>query len=124
MGTIFKYNNQLFQCRNLTKKLKKMRLLETDIDIIEDNIPEDILEQEFVKLTRIEKLEIDDPNAWTYYVFQNSKGYYLWGINKPDITYIANFGFDIFDYKLIDTCVGYLKPEYLKWNPETGTGIK
>ena len=55
MGTIFKYNNQLLQCRNLAKKLKKMHLLESDIEIIKDNIPEDVLEQEFVNLTRIEK---------------------------------------------------------------------
>lgn len=124
MGTIFKYNNQLLQCRNLAKKLKKMHLLESDIEIIKDNIPEDVLEQEFVNLTRIEKPEVEDPNAWTYYIFKNSKGYYLWGMNKPDINYIANFGFDISDYKLIDTCIGYIKSEYLKWNPETKTGIK
>ena len=124
MGTIFKYNNQLLQCRNLAKKLKKMHLLESDIEIIKDNMTEDVLEQEFVNLTRIEKPEVEDPNAWTYYILKNSKRYYLRVMNKPEINYIANCILYSSDYKLIDTCIGYIKSEYLKWNPETKTGIK
>ena len=124
MGTIFKYNNQLLQCRDLKKKLKKMHLLESDVEIIKDNIPNDILEKEFVNYTKAEKLEEADSEEQIYYIYQNSKGNYLWGINKPSLKYIENFGFDISDYKLIDTCIGYLKSEYLKWNPETKTGRK
>lgn len=91
-----------------------MKITENDIEILREF-------DETEKKVKVEE-EIDD--TWTYYVFQNSKGYYLWGINKPDITYIQKFGFDISDYKLIDTCKGTLPKEYYKWNPETGTGRK
>lgn len=91
-----------------------MKITENDIEILREF-------DETEKKVKVEE-EIDD--TWTYYVFQNSKGYYLWGINKPDITYIQKFGFDISDYKLIDTCKGTLPKEYYKWNPETGTGLK
>ena len=37
---------------------------------------------------------------------------------------IEKVGFDISDYKLIDTCKGSMPSEYYKWNPETKTGIK
>ena len=124
MGTIFKYNNQLLQCRDLKKKLKKMHLLESDVEIIKDNIPNDILEKEFVNYTKVEKPEEADLEEQIYYIYQNSKGNYLWGINKPSLKYIEDFGFDISDYKLIDTCKGSIKKEYYKWNPETKTGLK
>ena len=47
MGTIFKHNNNLIQCQNLQKKLKKLRLTENDIEIIQDNIPNEELEKTF-----------------------------------------------------------------------------
>lgn len=125
MGTIFKYNNQLIQCQNLQKKLKRMRLTEADIEIIKDNIPENELEKEFVNLTRVKKEEVNTNSEVTYYIFENSKGNYLLGYNKPDIThYTRDFGFDISDYKLIDTCTGDIPDKYRKWNPETKTGLK
>lgn len=57
MGTIFKYNNMLVQCQNLTKKLKKMRLQDSDISIILDDIPNDVLEKTFVELVNGKKIE-------------------------------------------------------------------
>lgn len=110
----FLYKGQKCYTNNLQKKLKRMKITENDIEILREF-------DETEKKVKVEE-EIDD--TWTYYVFQNSKGYYLWGINKPDITYIQKFGFDISDYKLIDTCKGTLPKEYYKWNPETGTGRK
>ena len=110
----FLYKGQKCYTNNLLKKLKRMKITENDIEILREF-------DETEKKVKVEE-EIDD--TWTYYVFQNSKGYYLWGINKPDITYIQKFGFDISDYKLIDTCKGTLPNEYYKWNPETGTGRK
>ena len=110
----FLYKGQKCYTNNLPKKLKRMKITENDIEILREF-------DETEKKVKVEE-EIDD--TWTYYVFQNSKGYYLWGINKPDITYIQKFGFDISDYKLIDTCKGTLPKEYYKWNPETGTGRK
>ena len=50
MGTIFKYREKLFQCRDLKKKLKKLKLDENDIEIIRDNIKEDDLEKAFCEL--------------------------------------------------------------------------
>ena len=57
MGTIFKYNNMLVQCQNLSKKLKKMRIQDSDISIILDNIPNDVLEQTFVEMVNGKKIE-------------------------------------------------------------------
>ena len=110
----FLYKGQKCYTNNLPKKLKRMKITENDIEILREF-------DETEKKVKVEE-EIDD--TWTYYVFQNSKGYYLWGINKPDITYIQKFGFDISDYKLIDKCKGTLPKEYYKLNPETGTGRK
>lgn len=124
MGTIFKHNNQLIQCRDLNKKLKKLRISATDIEIVKDDIPNDILEKTFVDLTREIKKEVEDDDRWHYFIFKNSKGYYLWGINKPDLSYIAKFGFDVSDYKLIDECIGSIADKYMQWNPETKTGWK
>lgn len=125
MGTIFKYNGQMLQCKDLQKKLRRMKLSESNIEIIQDNIPNEELEKTFVELTRVAKKEQTSEEEETrYYIFQNSKGYYLWGINQPNIDYIKNFGFDISDYKLIDECIGSMPIEYYKWNPETKTGRK
>lgn len=110
----FLYKGQKCYTNNLPKKLKRMKITENDIEIL----------REFDEAEKKVKVEEEIDVTWTYYVFQNSKGYYLWGINKPDITYIQKFGFDISDYKLIDTCKGTLPKEYYKWNPETGTGRK
>lgn len=109
----FLYNGKKCYTNNLPKKLKRMKITENDIEILREF-------DETEKKVKDETIE----GEWTYYVYQNSKGYYLWGINKPDITYIQNFGYDISDYKLIDTCNGTLPKEYYKWNPETGTGRK
>lgn len=101
-----------------------MKLSEDSIEIIKDDIPNDILEKTFVELTREIKNESEEDTRWHYFIFENSQGNYLWGINKPDISYIANFGYNISDYKLIDECVGDVPEKYCKWNPETGTGLK
>lgn len=101
-----------------------MHITAEDVEIIQDNIPNELLEKTFVDLTRGTKKELEDDSQWVYYIFQNSNGYYLWGMNKPNLDYIERFGFDVSDYKLIDTCKGTIKKEYYKWNPETGTGRK
>ena len=112
----FLYKGEKCYTSNLAKKLKRMKITEADIEIIREY-------DEREKSIKVNEDEIDD-NAWTYYVYQNPKGYYLWGINKPDLSYIESFGFDISDYKLIDTCKDNLPLKSYKWNPETGTGRK
>lgn len=124
MGTIFKYKNQLIQCRDLQKKLKRMKLSVNDIEIIQDNIPLDELEKTFVNLTNEKKKEDDGEYHCHYYIFQNPRGHYLWGINSPSIDYYKKWGTDISEYTLIDECIGVMPREYRKWNPETKTGIK
>jgi hypothetical protein len=72
MGTIFKYNNMLVQCQNLSKKLKKMRIQDSDISIILDNIPNDILEQTFVEMVNGKKIEEpEDEKIGTPYFYWN-----------------------------------------------------
>lgn len=52
MQTIFKYNNKLFQCMNLQKKLKKMKLTEDSIEIIwQGEATQNELEKKYNELT-------------------------------------------------------------------------
>lgn len=125
MGTIFKHNNQLIQCQNLQKKLKKMKLSLNDIEIIKDDIPNDILEKIFVEVTKASRPPQDTDVRWKIYIYQNSKGYYLWGVRNPSLNHYSEIGYDVSDYKLIDECLsGSIPDEYFKWNPEVGTGRK
>lgn len=110
----FLYKGEKCYTSNLAKKLKRMKITEADIEIL----------REYDEKEKKVKEDTEEDTVLIYYVFQNSKGYYLWGINKPDISYIEKFGFDISDYKLIDTCKGSMPSEYYKWNPETKTGLK
>ena len=112
----FLYKGEKCYASNLAKKLKRMKITEADIEIL----------REYDEKEKKVKEDTEEDTVLTYYVFQNSKGYYLWGINKPDISYIEKFGYDISDYKLIDTCKGSgsMHLEYYKWNPETKTGRK
>ena len=112
MDVTFKYKDSIITTPNLEKKLKRMKLTLDDIEIITEEKP-------------AKKIDQEEDSQVTYYIFQNSKGYYLWNINQPDISwYNKQFGIDISDYKLVDTCKGRMPKEYYKWNPETKTGIK
>jgi hypothetical protein len=80
MGTIFKYNNMLVQCQNLAKKLKKMRLRDSDISIILDNIPNDILEQTFVEMVNGKKIEeVEDEKEGNPYFYWNPVNNHITG---------------------------------------------
>lgn len=113
---------------NLQKKLKKMKLSEDSIEIVwEGEATQSELEKRFCKL--INGTPKEEDKGWeeyktTFYVYQNSKGYYLYGYNKPDISY---YGIDTSDYKLIDICEVYpthpMPLKYSKWNPESRTGL-
>lgn len=81
MGTIFKYNNKLIQCQNLTKKLKKMRLQDSDIFIVLDNIPNDVLEQTFVEMVNGKKIEEpEDEKVGDPYFYWNPLNNHTTGI--------------------------------------------
>lgn len=81
MGTIFKYNNKLIQCRNLTKKLKKMHLQDSDIFIVLDNIPNDVLEQTFVEMVNDKKIEEpEDEKIGNPYFYWNPVNNHTTGI--------------------------------------------
>lgn len=60
MATIFKYNNQFIQCKDLNKKLRKMKIDADCIEIIKDDIPFEILEKTFVELTNGIKIEDEE----------------------------------------------------------------
>lgn len=69
MGTIFKHNGKLIQCRNLKKKLKKLRINENDIEILYDNIADDDLDRIFFSIGK-ENVS-DDGEAISLYVFSD-----------------------------------------------------
>lgn len=73
MATIFKYNNEYYQCINLKKKLKRLRIDETDIEILfEGELSQSDLEKKFLELTQVNK-DIDDNDNVKVYYFLNPK---------------------------------------------------
>lgn len=85
MGTIFKYHEKLFQCRDLKKKLKKLKLDENDIEIIRDNIKEDDLEKAFCELNSNgqRKEDVVGRTVELYYFFN---GVYTIVSTRPDLS--------------------------------------
>lgn len=87
MGTIFKYREKLFQCRDLKKKLKKLKLDENDIEIIRDNIKEDDLEKAFCEINSNgqRKEDVVGRTVELYYFFN---GVYTIVSTRPDLSYL------------------------------------
>lgn len=53
MAAIFKYNDKIYQCMSLDKKLKRLKIDKDDIDILlERDLTQSELEKEFINLTR------------------------------------------------------------------------
>lgn len=100
MGVIFKHNNQLIQCRNLQKKLKKLRINESDIEIVKSDIPDDVLEKTFVEMTRGGRIEDDNIPQWK--LDGRRKAIYI-NLNKDSDKYL--YSFVRFPYKDADDLV-------------------
>lgn len=68
MAVIFKYNNKIYQCMNLDKKLKKLRINKLDINILlEENLTKDELEAKYIELTKTIKEEDPTEEVIKYY---------------------------------------------------------
>jgi hypothetical protein len=81
MATIFKHLNKIYQCQSLKKKLKRLKIDESEIEIIKDNIPDEELEKYFVSLNNNEiKEEYEDPNR-LYYFINPKTGWSITSIN-------------------------------------------
>lgn len=73
MATIFKHNNEVYQCVNLKKKLKRLKIDESDIEILfEGELSQSELEKKYLELTQVNEDNINDNNVKLYY-FINSK---------------------------------------------------
>lgn len=73
MPAIFKHNNKLFQCMNLQKKLKKMKL--TNVEIIwEGDCSQEELEIKFNSINNSKKEIIEEKKTITYYYYKLSNG--------------------------------------------------
>lgn len=75
----------LVQCQNLSKKLKKMRIQDSDISIILDNIPNDILEKTFVEMVNGKKIEEPEDE-------KEGSPYFYW---NPVNNHVTGTGYDI-----------------------------
>lgn len=74
MATIFKHKNEYYQCVNLKKKLKRLRIDESEIEILfEGELSQSDLEKKFLELTQVNDDEDDNENETTYYYFYNPK---------------------------------------------------
>lgn len=73
MGTIFKYNDKIYQATNLDKKLKRLKIDKSDIQILSE-VDNSELEKEYIKYNQEQK-NIPDEN-WhnpRLYYFKNNK---------------------------------------------------
>lgn len=71
MACIFNYNNKLYQCLSLDKKLKKLRINKEDIQIIfEGELTKEELETKFLDLTK-ETKETKESETINKYYFKN-----------------------------------------------------
>jgi hypothetical protein len=79
MATIFKYNNKLYQCINLEKKLKRLKINKEDIDILLDDLDSSELEEKYLNLL---KEDIEDVESFTdtklyYYKSKDNQSYII-----------------------------------------------
>lgn len=73
MATIFKHNNEVYQCVNLKKKLKRLRIDESDIEILfESELSQSELEKKYLELTQTNEDVNDNDNVKLYH-FINPK---------------------------------------------------
>lgn len=71
MACIFNYNNKVYQCLSLDKKLKKLRIDKNDIQILfEGELTKEELESKFLELTKETKETKEDSTIKKYY-FKN-----------------------------------------------------
>lgn len=75
MATIFKHNNEVYQCVNLKKKLKRLRIDESDIEILfGGELSQSELEKKYLELTQVnDEDEDDDEDDVKLYYFINPK---------------------------------------------------
>lgn len=68
MACIFKYNDKMYQCLSLDKKLKKLRIDKAEIQILFDGeLNKEELEAKFLELTREAKETDSDDTIKKYY---------------------------------------------------------
>lgn len=72
MGTIFKYNDKIYQAINLDKKLKRLRINKQDIEILSE-VDNSELEKEYIKYNQESKEDSNDYKQPKLYTFKNKK---------------------------------------------------
>lgn len=73
MGTVFKYDDKIYQATNLDKKLKRLKIDKSVIEILSE-VDNSQLEKEYIKYTKEEKEEPSE--SWhnpRLYTFKNNK---------------------------------------------------
>lgn len=71
MAVIFKHNNKVYQCMSLDKKLKKLRIDKSEIDILfKGDLTKDELETKFLEMTKETKVIEEEDDIKKYY-FKN-----------------------------------------------------
>lgn len=101
MATIFKYNNEYYQCVNLKKKLKRLRIDESKIEILfEGELSQSDLEKKFLELTQVNNDEDDNEDeSNTYYFYNPKERMYIISI-YPDLEHLQEFE-NVDDYERI-----------------------
>ena len=85
MATIFKYKDKYYQATNLDKKLKRLKIQSSNIEILyEGDLSQSELERKFLEISKAEK-EIEDEswhNPTLYYFFNPKDGTSITSINN------------------------------------------
>ena len=76
MATIFKYNDQIILATNLEKKIKKMRIQLSDIDILIENIPDNNMDRIFFMIKSNPNIDLNYLDSIKNNVFEKSKDEY------------------------------------------------
>lgn len=100
MAVIFKYNDKIYQCMNLDKKLKKLRIDKSNISILlEGDLSKDNLEIKYLEFTRTLKEENISEEVLKYYFKSKIDNTIITSIypNLNNLKYIIN----IEDYERI-----------------------
>lgn len=84
MATIFKHKNNIYQCISLDKKLKRLRIDKSDIEIIyKGDLSKDELEKKYLEIKNTTKVDTSEEEQITLYYFWNPKtGYSITSINS------------------------------------------
>lgn len=89
MEITFKYQNKIITTPNLQKKLKRMKITETDIEIIEEPIKKEEDNSLEIPLSKYHRYKYPNKDLWHIYITDNPP--LTINFNNQILTYEGNY---------------------------------